>query len=148
MNQLAQINESYSLSVNELTAYVISNCANRDFSEKTVIATGFEYFNPEEDREIFLAYPLEDVVSTKIKITKLDESQPCDICSSNVDRPIADIYVSEDNFQTFLDTHSEFRELPHYRRTQLVNICEDCQSAVVTDLYEELPAHHKLARNL
>lgn len=148
MTHLAQINESYDLSVDELNAYVITNCAHRDLYEKMVVATGFEHFDPEEERDIFLAYPLEDVINTKIEVTKLDTDQPCSICSSNVQRPIAHVYSSENNFDQFLNTRSEFRSLPDYRHTQIFSICEDCQSAIMTDLYEELPSHYKLARNL
>lgn len=136
------------MSIDALTAYLVTNKTNSHFSEKIIIATGFEYFLPDVEQDIFLVYDLEDVVESKINVTKLDIRDNCDICTSELSRPNSRTFRSTDDFDQFLQTNSEFKKLPEYLGTQLFIVCEECQSSIVTDLHELLPNTYKVSRKI
>jgi hypothetical protein len=142
-----QIEESYSLSIDELTAYIVTNCKDTNLSDDIVIATGFEYFQS-TDENIFLIYPLEDIIDNKINVLNLDLSATCEICSNGIDKPMASIYKSDEDIDDLLNSNSEINRLPNHMKSYGFNICEECQSSIVTDLYYSLPDQYKLSYNI
>lgn len=143
-----EIEESYSLSVDELTAYIVTNCKNPNLEDNIVIATGFEYFVSNDDIYVCLIYPLGDIIEHKINFVKLDPSTTCDICKSGIEKPMASIYKFEKDVDEILNDRSEIKRLPSHMRSFGFDVCEKCQSSIVEDLYVGLPDQYKVSHNI